>query len=333
MYVSIRIKGHLDPSWQEYLEELQIVQEADGTTRLFGLLQDQSALYGVLNMMSRLNLTLLSLERSERVQKEHTMRIVFSKEGTPIAFDQSGQGPALILVAGALTTRADWSSLAARLAPHFSVFAYDRRGRGESGDTAPYAVEREVEDIQALITEAGGSAFVFGHSSGAALALEAAVSLGEKVKKLAMYEAPYNDESEAKPAWRAYIHHLTEALAANRRGDAVALFMQYVGMPAEQIEAMRQAPSWPLLEAIAPTLAYDHTALLGQDRSVPIERAALVRVPTLIMNGGMSYPFMYETARALSQAMPHAQLRTLEGQDHGPADDVLAPVLVEFFKG
>jgi pimeloyl-ACP methyl ester carboxylesterase len=218
------------------------------------------------------------------------MRTVISKDGTPIAFDQSGQGPALILVAGALTTRADWSSLAARLAPHFSVFAYDRRGRGESGDTLPYAVKREVEDIDALITSAGGSAFVFGHSSGAALALEAAVSLGEKVKKLAMYEAPYNDEREAKLAWRAYIHQPTEALAADRRGDAVALFMQYVGMPAEQIEAMRQAGAWPLLEAIAPTLAYDHTAILGKDGSVPIERASQVRVPALIMNGGQAIP-------------------------------------------
>src|SRR2546421_7830012 len=122
------------------------------------------------------------------------MTTVISKDGTPIAFDQSGQGPALILVAGALTTRAAWPPLAARLAPHFSVFAYDRRGRGESGDSAPYAVEREVEDIDALITEAGGSAFVFGHSSGAALALEAAIQLGDKVNKLAMYDAPYNDD-------------------------------------------------------------------------------------------------------------------------------------------
>lgn len=109
--------------------------------------------------------------------------------------------------------------------------------------------------------------------------------------------------------------------------------MQYAGMPAEQIEAMCQAPVWPLLEAIAPTLAYDHTAILGKDSSVPIERAAQVRVPTLVMNGGASYPFMYETARALSKAMPHAQLRTLEGQGHAPADDVLAPALREFFLG
>src|SRR5436305_4591133 len=141
-------------------------------------------------------------------KRGYTMRTVISKDGTPIAFDQSGHGPPIILVAGATATRLAEALLAAALAPHFTVFAYDRRGRGESGDTAPYAVEREVEDIDALINEAGGSAFVFGHSSGAALALEAAVQLGEKVKKLAMYEIPYNDDREAKLAWRAYIQQL-----------------------------------------------------------------------------------------------------------------------------
>jgi pimeloyl-ACP methyl ester carboxylesterase len=261
------------------------------------------------------------------------MRTVISKDGTPIAFDQLGQGPALILVAGALCARLSWSGpeLAKLLAPHFTVYNYDRRGRGDSGDTRPYAVTREVEDIEVLIDEAGGSAYLYGHSSGGALALEAALRLGEKVKKLAIYEVPYNDDREAQRAWRAYIQQLTELLAANRRGDAVALFMKYVGTPAEQIEGMRHTPAWPQLEAIAPTLAYDHAAILGEDVSVPIERAAQVRVPTLVMNGGASFPFMYETARTLGQAMPHAQLRTLEGQSHGPADDVLAPALQEFF--
>src|SRR5256886_6387109 len=152
-------------------------------------------------------------------RRGYTMRTVISKDSTPIAFDKSGHGPAIILVAGATATRLAEASLAAILAAQFTVFAYDRRGRGESGDTAPYAVEREVEDIDALITEAGGSAFVFGHSSGAVLALEAAVQLGEKVKKLAMYEVPCNDESEAKLEWRAYIQQLTGLLAADRRGQ------------------------------------------------------------------------------------------------------------------
>src|SRR5260370_27832339 len=197
------------------------------------------------------------------------MRTVISKDVTPIAFDQLGQGPALILVTGALNIRAS-SSLAERLAQHFSVIVYDRRGRGESGDTMPYAVEREIEDIDALITEAGGSAFLFGHSSGGALALEAVLQLGgEKVKKLAIYEVPYNDDREARQAWRAYIQQLTELLAANRRGDAVALFMQSGGMTAEQIEGMRHSPAWPSLEAIAPTLAYDYAPMLREAVSLP----------------------------------------------------------------
>src|SRR5207302_3085775 len=216
------------------------------------------------------------------------MHIVTSKDGTNIAYDMQGEGQAVILVAGALCARLSWSGpeLAKLLSPHFTVFAYDRRGRGDSGDTRPYAVEREVEDIEALIDEAGGVASLYGHSSGAALALEATVKLGDKVKKLAMYEVPYNDESQARRAWSQYIQQLTELLAADRRGDAVALFMRYVGTPADQIEAMRHAPVWPMLEAIAPTLAYDHTAILGEDSSIPIERAASVRVPTLVMNGG-----------------------------------------------
>jgi pimeloyl-ACP methyl ester carboxylesterase len=259
------------------------------------------------------------------------MSTVISRDGTSIAFEQSGQGPALILVSGALTTRTHWSSLAEQLAPHFSVFAYDRRGRGESGDSAPYAVEREIEDIEALIDRAGSPACVFGHSSGAALAMEATISLGERISKLALYEAPYNDAPEAKRAWRTYIEHLGEALAAGRCGDALALFLLYLGMPVEQLAAMRQSPAWPPLEAIAPTLAYDHSALMGLDSSVPSERARLVRVPALVMNGSTSYPFMYETARTLSQAIPHAQHAVLAGEGHGPAADVLAPVLRTFF--
>jgi pimeloyl-ACP methyl ester carboxylesterase len=212
------------------------------------------------------------------------------------------------------------------------VYNYDRRGRGDSGDHQPYAVEREIEDIEALIDAAGGAACLYGHSSGAALALDAAIQLGKKVKKLAMYEVPYNDDLKAQAAWREYIQQITEALAADRRGDAVAAFMKYVGTPAEQIEGMRHEPFWPALEAIAPTLAYDHTAILGKDASIPTEWAAKLSVPVLVMNGSASFPFMYTTARALSQALPHAELRTLEGQTHDVDSKVLAPVLVEFFQ-
>src|SRR3989440_2880540 len=260
---------------------------------------------------------------------------VTSKDGTRIVYDTIGQGPPVILVAGAMCSRSVWSGpeLAKLLARRFTVYNYDRRGRGESGDTLPYAVAREIEDIEALIDEAGGSASLYGHSSGAALVLEAALRLGKKVKKLAMYEAPYNDDAEAQRAWKEYIKQLTEALAADRRGDAVALFMELVGTPADQIEAMRHAPIWPMFEALAPTLAYDHSAILGEDASLPTERAAIVTAPTLVMNGGASDAFMYDTARALGKAIPHAQVRTLEGQTHDVDLDVLAPVLMEFFSG
>jgi pimeloyl-ACP methyl ester carboxylesterase len=262
------------------------------------------------------------------------MRNVTSHDGTTITFDQFGEGSALILVDGALHYRAvdqGNAQLAHLLAQHFSVFHYDRRGRGDSTDTPPYAVAREIEDIEALINEAGESAFVFGHSSGAALTMEAAIGLPRKITKLAMYEAPYNDDPAAQQAWKEYTKHLGELLAAGRRGDAVALFMMLVGATADQTDRARQAPVWPLFEAVAPTLAYDHIALLGEDAAVPVERAARVAVPTLIMDGGASYPFMHTTAMALANAIPHAQHRTLEGQTHEVAAEALAPALVEFF--
>jgi pimeloyl-ACP methyl ester carboxylesterase len=261
------------------------------------------------------------------------VQTVSSKDGTGIAFDQQGDGPALILVDGAMTTRASGSKpeLARLLAQRFTVFTYDRRGRGDSGDTQPYAVEREIEDVDALIDQAGGVAFLFGHSSGGCLALDATAKLDRKVRKLAIYEAPYNDDPEAQKTWREYLKNLTAALASGRRGDAVALFMVLVGTPAAQIEGMRRAPFWDGMEAIAPTLAYDHTAIMGRDGSIPIERVAGIRVPTLVMAGGSGAPFMLATAKTLSQVIPGARLQTLDGQTHNVDPGALAPVLEEFF--
>jgi pimeloyl-ACP methyl ester carboxylesterase len=267
--------------------------------------------------------------------RRNPMKTVTSKDGTTIAFDQSGTGSALILVSGAFMHRAmdmGTAQLAALLAPHFTVFHYDRRGRGESTDTQPYAVDREIEDIEALINEAGGTAFLYGGSSGAALAMEAAIKLGSKVKKLAMYEAPYKSDDEARQAWKVYRKELEELLAAGRLGDAVALFLMLVGMPADQIAAMRPEPWWFTFEAVAPTLAYD-AAVLGEDRAVPSAHAARVTIPTLTMDGSASEPFMHDTAVALAKAIPNAQQRTLADQPHEPAPEVLAPVLKEFFIG
>jgi pimeloyl-ACP methyl ester carboxylesterase len=257
---------------------------------------------------------------------------VVSKDSTKIAYEKTGQGPAVVLVDGALAYRGNFGlvPLAAALSQSFTAYTYDRRGRGGSTDTQPYAVEREIEDIEALIDAAGGSAFVFGISSGAALAMEAAIKLGNKIRKLAMYEPPYNSDEGARQAWREYRRQLKELLEAGRRGDAVALFMMLTGLPSDRVPEMRKHPMWPRWEAAAPTLAYD-AAVMGEDATVPIERVASVAVPTLVMDGGASYPFMHDTVIALANAIPDAQRRILEGQTHDVAPEVLALVLKEFF--
>ena len=161
--------------------------------------------------------------------------------------------------------------------------------------------------------------------------MRAAIMLGSKVSNIAIYEPPYNNDPGAQESWSQYLRQLREALAEGRRGDAVALFMRFVGMPAEQIDGMRRAPFWPGMAAVAPTLAYDHAAILGEPWSAPTELAARVSVPALVMAGDASLPFMPDAARVLSQAIPQGQLRILEGQTHEVNPGVLAPVLVEFF--
>lgn len=263
------------------------------------------------------------------------MKTVKSKDGTTIAFDESGQGPVIILVDGALQYRAfdqGMAQLADLLSKHFTVIHYDRRGRGDSTDTHPYTLEREIEDIEALIDYAGGSAYLYGISSGASLAMEAAIKLKGKVKKLALYEAPYNDDDAAQQAWKTYTKQLAQLLAEGRHGDAVGLFMMLVGATAEQVDEIRQTPMWPLWESIAPTLAHDHIAALGEDAAVPAERAAKLTAPTLVMDGSESFPFMHITARTLATSIPNAQHRTLPGQTHEVDSASLAPVLIEFFK-
>ena len=261
------------------------------------------------------------------------MQTVTSQDGTTLAYDQIGQGPVIILVVGALCTRSTPGAvdLAQRLSSKFTVINYDRRGRGDSGDTNPYSIGREVEDLAALIEAAGEHAHLYGHSSGGALVLEAALLLGERVGRLALYEVPYNDDPSVQPAWQAYLADLRPLLAAGRRGDAVARFMRQVGTPDEQIAGMRRAPFWPALEAIAPTMAYDHAALLGPYGTVPTDRVAGLDHPTLLISGGASYPFMRETALTLAAAMPNASALVLEGQTHEIDPAVLTPVLSHFF--
>lgn len=260
------------------------------------------------------------------------MSKVLSKDGTAIAFDKVGHGEPVILVDGALCSRSfgPLPKLAQLMAPHFTVFNYDRRGRNESGDKAPYAVQREVEDIEALIAEAGGSASVFGTSSGAALALAAAANRA-KIKKLALYEPPFvAGRRKGRGAPRDSEGQLRRLVVAGRRGDAVKFFMvDMVGMPAIFAYIMRVLPIWPKLKAVAHTLPYD-AAVLG-DFSLPKERAASVAVPTLVIGGEKSPVELRDAVEAVAQTIPGAKLQMLKGQTHNVSVKVLAPALVDFF--
>ena len=258
------------------------------------------------------------------------MGTAFSADGTAIAFDRSGEGPPVIMVVGAFNTRSTTEPLARALAQRFTVFNYDRRGRGDSGDMAPYAVEREVEDIEALIDEAGGPAFLYGISSGAALALEATRRLPTKVKKLALYEPPF---MVGNPAHVPPVDHQTQLvrlIAEGRRGDAVKYYMKdIIGMPGLLVTVFRFLPMWPKLKAAAPSLPYD-SAVMG-DFSLPASRAALLKLPTLVISGDKSMPVLRQAAQRLAEVIPGAQLRTLVGQTHNVAAGTMAPVLTEFF--
>lgn len=258
---------------------------------------------------------------------------VTSQDGTTIAYEVAGDGPPLILVDGALMVRGGESrrELAALLASEFRVFSYDRRGRGASGDTQPYAVAREVDDIAALIERAGERAHLAGFSSGACLALEAAAALGgDRVAKVVAYEAPWNDDPAVEASWSEYLGGLDAALRSGRRGDAVGLFIRYVGTPPDKVAAMRNAHFWAALEAIAPTLAYDHAGVMGPRLAVPRDLLAKVSAPVLAVCGGASYAYMCATARTIAEAAPHGHWRMLEGQTHAVEPDALAPVVIEF---
>jgi pimeloyl-ACP methyl ester carboxylesterase len=257
---------------------------------------------------------------------------VTSKDGTSIAFDRLGNGPAVVLVGGILGDRSQQAPVAELLAARFTVLNYDRRGRGESGDTPPYAVEREIEDLEAVIDAAGGSAMVYGTSGCAVLALEAAAhGLAPKIVKLALWEPSYIIAGSRPPPPRDYQAQLRALLSQGRRGDMVELFMtQAVGMPAEVVGQMRQAPWWPGQEALAHTLIYD-AAIVG-DYSIPTARLASVAVPALVIDGGET-PWLSQSAQAVAEALPNAQRRTLPGQPHNVAPEAIAPVLAEFFAG
>jgi pimeloyl-ACP methyl ester carboxylesterase len=256
------------------------------------------------------------------------MERVTSKDGTELAFDRLGQGPPVVLVCGGSVDRMADAAIAKELSSDFTVLNYDRRGRGDSGDTLPYAIEREVEDIEAVIGAAGGSAYLWGSSSGAVLAMIATAS-GAPVTKLALWEPPFILDENARPP-ADQVEQYERMIAEGRRGDAAEYFMsKVVGMPPEFVADARMQPWWAGQEAIAHTLAYD--ARIMGDYSIPTETAASVKAPTLVLAGGADMPFMRESAQALADAIPGGQVRFLDGQGHDVDPTILVPALKEFF--
>lgn len=265
------------------------------------------------------------------------MNKVISADGTPLVYDRVGEGPALINVLGATATRGMVAQHGnAEATMPFTVYTYDRRGRGDSGDTAPYAVEREIEDLEAIIDAAGGLAFVFGHSSGAVLALRAAGQLGNKIKKLALYEPPFIIDDSRSPISADYVPHLRELIAAGRPEAALEYFMTVaVGVPAEYIPGMKQAPFWASSVAVAHTISYDGEIMGNTIWGDPaaLQRFADITTPTLAMVGSKSPAYQQNAVETLAKVLPNAQYRSMAGQDHGIAPEVLGPALAEFFLG
>ena len=263
------------------------------------------------------------------------MTDVRSKDGTSIAFDQSGDGPAIILVGGAFSYRAlpKLRQLAELLAEHFTVINYDRRGRGDSGDRAPYAVEREIEDLDALIEVAGGSASVWGWSSGGVLSLRAAAA-GLAIERLAVYEPPFIVDRAGHLPPPDFATRLDELTATDRRTAAVRYFMtQGMGVPAILVTLMRLSPSWSKLKATAHTLPYDHQVMGSTVTGRPLSAVdwASVKAPTLVIAGEKSPERLRGAARALADVLPNPRQRTLTGQSHNISIKSLAPALAEFF--
>ena len=258
---------------------------------------------------------------------------VTSKDGTTISYETVGTGPALVLVDGALCYRdfGPCRSLANLLADRFTVYFYDRRGRGESGDVQPYAPEREFEDLEAVISAAGNDAFVLGFSSGAGLALQAAAA-GVPMKKLASYEAPFVGQVVIKGKPIDAVAELKALLARGDRAGAVSFFMvKVVGGPAFLPLMMKLMPKvWKQLQGVAHTLPYDTELMRGF--VVPVETLKKITVPTLVMGGGKAKPNMVSAVQCVADAIPGSVRRTLPGQTHQVKNEAIAPELIDFFR-
>jgi pimeloyl-ACP methyl ester carboxylesterase len=255
-----------------------------------------------------------------------TSKLIESLDGTRIALDRSGSGPPLVIVLGAFCDRSTSKPLAALLAPSYTVYEYDRRGRGASGNGLPFSIETEVQDLAALVGAAGQPPFVYGHSSGGAVALEAAAR-GVEVRSLAVYEPPYTGAAHPGPDFG---HHLDELVAEGRRDQAAEQWLVMTGTPAPITESIKRGPGWAHRQSLAHTLSQD--LRLANNGRVPIERLRRIGAPVLAMAGAASPPWAASTIATIAGAVPHAREHIVDGQQHIPSDPVVAAVLASFFR-
>ncbi len=260
------------------------------------------------------------------------MKSIRSKDGTTLAYDVYGNGPALIYITGAICFRnfkpvLDDAKIFAR---EFTMYNYDRRGRGDSSDTLPYSIDREIEDIEAMIDAAGGSAFLYGHSSGAVLALEAARRIPSKISKVSIYDASYVHDEREKSEYAVLCTKVSELVRQNKNAQALRTFLIGIGMPKFFVYLLPLMPGWKIMKALAPTLEYD---MLLTRELPPTVQASEIKVPMQIIYGEKSPAGIHSVAHQLAQAIPGAQLKQLDGQDHMASAKALLPVIAEFLKG
>jgi pimeloyl-ACP methyl ester carboxylesterase len=254
------------------------------------------------------------------------MEIVESDDGTRIALDRSGSGPALVIVLGAFCDRSTSKPLAGLLGSRYTVYEYDRRGRGDSSNGLPFSIEGEAQDLAAVVAAAGEAPFVYGHSSGGSLALEAAAR-GVEMRRLAVYEPPYTGDHDPGPEFG---RHLDELVATGQRDEAAEQWLAVTGTPPPIIEAIKSSPGWAHRQALAHTLSQD--LRLANNGHVPLERLKRIEIPVLALAGGASPPWAASTMATLAVSLPHAGERVVEGQQHIPADPVIATILESFFR-
>lgn len=261
--------------------------------------------------------------------------VLTSRDGTKIAYSKTGKGKILVLVDGAFCHRKFGANkkLPQHLSDNFTVYSYDRRGRSESGNTLPYSPQKEYEDLQAVINEAGGNAYVYGISSGAALALEAA-NAGVKMEKLALYEAPYITDNSRKPLPENYLKTLTQFAEQGENGKAVKYFMQTgIGLPVFVVWMMQLMPAWKKMKQLAHTLPYDTEIIgdTGSGKPLSKEKWSNVNIPTLVISGSKSAKWSQNSMQYLATILPNAQHQTLIGQSHIVNPKVLSQELIQFF--